>query len=61
MPAEWGWHALILSQMGQGTIDIDYRVPKFAGGTNQNFIQTKIDKKWVDWALKSAKEAEQGN
>jgi C4-dicarboxylate-binding protein DctP len=25
------------------------------------FISTKIDKKWVDWALKSAKEAEQGN
>lgn len=25
------------------------------------FISTKIDKKWVDWALKSAKDAEQGN
>jgi prepilin-type N-terminal cleavage/methylation domain-containing protein len=28
MPNEWGWHAFILSQMGQGTIEVDYRIPK---------------------------------
>lgn len=43
MPAEWGWHSLILSQMGMGTIDIDYRVAKLGGGTNQSFIQTRIE------------------
>lgn len=42
MPAEWGWQAFILSQMGQGTIDVDYRVPKF-GTNNQSFIQTNIE------------------
>ena len=42
MPAEWGWQSFILSQMGQGTIDIDYRVPKF-GTNNQQFIETKIE------------------
>ena len=43
MPAEWGWHAFILSQMGQGTIDIDYRVAKFGGGNNQLFITNNIE------------------
>jgi prepilin-type N-terminal cleavage/methylation domain-containing protein len=42
MPATWGWHAFILSAMDQGTIELDYRVPKFSG-TNQSFIQTKIE------------------
>ncbi|MDB5343729.1 MAG: prepilin-type cleavage/methylation protein [Schlesneria sp.] len=42
MPAEWGWHAFILSSMDQGTIELDYRQAKF-GGNNQQFIQTKID------------------
>lgn len=42
MPAEWGWHAFILSAMDQGTIELDYRQPKF-GTNNQQFIQTKID------------------
>lgn len=41
MPAEWGWHALILSQMGEGTIDLDFRIPKF-GSNNQSFIQTNV-------------------
>ena len=43
MPAEWGWHAFILSQMGQGTIDLDFRAPKFGSPLNQSFIQTKIE------------------
>jgi prepilin-type N-terminal cleavage/methylation domain-containing protein len=43
MPAEWGWQAFILSQMGQGNFDIDYRVAKFGGGNNQLFIQNKIE------------------
>jgi prepilin-type N-terminal cleavage/methylation domain-containing protein len=42
MPANWGWHAFILPSMDQGTIDLDYRVPKFSGN-NQSFIQTKIE------------------
>ena len=42
MPAEWGWHGLILSQMGQGTIEVDFRLPKF-GSNNQSFIQTNIE------------------
>ena len=42
MPAQWGWHSFILSQMDQGTIDIDYRVPKI-GTNNQSFITTKIE------------------
>ncbi len=43
MPGEWGWHAFIMSQMGQGTIELDFRLPKMAGGNNQQFIQTKIE------------------
>lgn len=42
MPAEFGWQSFILSQMDQGTIELDYRQAKF-GTNNQNFIQTKID------------------
>lgn len=41
MPAEWGWHAFILSAMDQGTIDIDFRQPK--AGNNLTFMQTKIE------------------
>ena len=41
MPADWGWHAFILSQMDMGTIDIDYRAAKF-GTNNALFIQTNI-------------------
>lgn len=33
MPQEWGWHSLILSQMDQGTILIDFRVPKLGVST----------------------------
>ena len=29
MPPEWGWQALILPQMDQGTIQIDFSQPKF--------------------------------
>ena len=43
MPPNWGWHAFILSAMDQGTIDLDYRVPKFGSNNNQSFIQTKIE------------------
>jgi prepilin-type N-terminal cleavage/methylation domain-containing protein len=56
MTPEWGWQALILSQMGQGTIELDYRAPKIGGGAapggpgggaptalNEQFIQSKID------------------
>ncbi|MBC8114918.1 MAG: DUF1559 domain-containing protein [Candidatus Saccharimonas sp.] len=42
MPAEWGWQAFIMSQMGQGTIELDFRLPKL-GGTNQQFIRSKVE------------------
>ena len=42
MPAQWGWHALITSDMGLGTIEIDYRLPKF-GNNNQVFMQSNIE------------------
>ena len=42
MPAQWGWEALILSQMDQGTIEVDFRVAK-VGTNNQSFITTKIE------------------
>ncbi len=42
MPAEWGWHSFILPQMGQGTIELDYRIPKL-GTNNQLFIRTNIE------------------
>ncbi len=43
MPAEWGWPALLRSEMGQGTIDLDFRVAKFGGGNNQNFLGNNIE------------------
>jgi prepilin-type N-terminal cleavage/methylation domain-containing protein len=41
MPGEWGWHALITSQMDQGTIKIDFRIPKF-GTTNTQYLVNVI-------------------
>ncbi len=52
MSAEWGWQAFIMSQMGQGTIELDFRVaknppsggsPGGVAGANEQFIQSKID------------------
>lgn len=43
MPAEWGWPAFLRSEMGQGTIDLDFRVAKFGGGNNQNFLGNNIE------------------
>jgi len=43
MPPQWGWHAFILRQMDQGTIDIDFRMPKIGTATTQSFITTKIE------------------
>ena len=40
MPAEWGWQAFIMSQMGQ-PMDIDYRIPKI-GTVNEPLINNKI-------------------
>ena len=28
LPQDWGWHSLILPQMDQGTIQLDFRLPK---------------------------------
>lgn len=40
MPAEWGWHAFIVSQMGQ-PFDIDYRIPKI-GTVNEPLIRNNM-------------------
>jgi prepilin-type N-terminal cleavage/methylation domain-containing protein len=47
LPDDWGWHAFILPQMGQGTIDIDYRKGKFnvSSGTftpNEDYVKSSI-------------------
>jgi prepilin-type N-terminal cleavage/methylation domain-containing protein len=49
LPDDWSWHALMLPQMGQGTIDIDYKLGKFniASKTsiftpNENYVKTTI-------------------
>jgi prepilin-type N-terminal cleavage/methylation domain-containing protein len=42
MPEEWGWHALILSQMGSLTIDINYQIGKI-GTPNEQFIKSNIE------------------
>ncbi len=41
MPGEWGWHAMILSQMGQ-PIDIDYKAYKLLSPDNMLSIQTNL-------------------
>lgn len=40
MPAEWGWHSFIMSQMGQ-PYDIDYRIPKI-GTANEQLIKNNM-------------------
>ena len=35
MPAEWGWHAFLLSNMGEGTIDVRFDQPKFGTAPSQ--------------------------
>lgn len=46
MPSEWGWHAMILPQMGLQSIEVDFKSNKFftpaAGVSNQTIIQTVI-------------------
>jgi len=49
---DWNWNAAIVSYMDQGTIQIDYRIPKYAdaggtalapgGTTNQQYLANKI-------------------
>ena len=49
LPADWGWHALILPQIDQGTIAIDFKVPKFYivkqvlnFTSNEQYVETNI-------------------
>ena len=46
MPAEWGWQAFILSQMGEGTINLDFAQPKFGTppntSVNEQYIRTNV-------------------
>ena len=40
MPPEWGWHATILSYLGQGTIHLDFTKPKF--GTSSETFTSQV-------------------
>ena len=46
MPPEWGWQSFILSNMGEGTITLDYSIAKFGANNvpspNEQYIRTKI-------------------
>lgn len=47
MTPNWGWHALVLPQMDQGTIQIDFSLPKFGDivpnvSSNQQYLRTYI-------------------
>jgi prepilin-type N-terminal cleavage/methylation domain-containing protein len=51
MAPEWGWHAFILSNMGEGTISLDFAQPKFGAVSNvqapneqflRNTVQTYV-------------------
>lgn len=48
MTNEWGWHALILRQLDQGTIGLDFSAPKFsdnaaaAYSVNEQYLRTNI-------------------
>jgi len=47
MAPEWGWHSFILSNMGEGTIQLDFAQPKFGPATNspsvnEQYLRTTI-------------------
>lgn len=47
MPGEWGWHAFILSNLGEGTILLDFNQPKFGAAANtpsvnEQYIKTPV-------------------
>jgi hypothetical protein len=42
LSANWGWHSMLLPQMDQGTVAIDFRIPKNEA-YNWNLIQTPIE------------------
>ena len=46
MAPEWGWPSFILSNMGEGTINIDFAQPKFGvnnvASPNEQYLRTKI-------------------
>lgn len=46
MAPEWGWHSFILPNMGEGTIALDYAIPKFGvnnvASPNEQYIRTKV-------------------
>ena len=46
MQTDWGWHAFILPFMDQGTIQLDFSLPKFdlppAVTSNEQYIRTNI-------------------
>ena len=46
MPAEWGWHAFILPNMGEGTISLDFFQAKFGqnniASPNEQYLRTTI-------------------
>ena len=46
MAPEWGWHAFIMSQMDQGTVNLDFAQAKFGSNNiaspNEQYIRTAI-------------------
>ena len=46
MAPEWGWHSFILSNMGEGTIDLRFDQPKFGTANlpspNEQYIRTNV-------------------
>ncbi len=41
--AEWGWHSLILTQMGELTANIDFKQDKLTSANNQAAIREKVN------------------
>ena len=46
MPPEWGWHSFILSNMGEGTITLDFGQAKFGANNvpspNEQYLKTTV-------------------
>lgn len=47
LPDDWGWHALILSQMDQGTVQLDFskgkfNISNFTFTPNEDYVKTTI-------------------
>jgi prepilin-type N-terminal cleavage/methylation domain-containing protein len=50
---DWGWHAALLSYMDQGTIQIDYRVPKYLDSGNAIAANGTINTQYLSNTISS--------